>query len=155
MEVDDDGEKSTKSSKHDGTDPNPAGAKPKTNETEVLSDDDLTEDDEEKSSQNLNFLVSKLKEPTNERPVDADTKHGQDVLLKRHANKELRKARDIVFEKFSTPTEQLASWPKCPTMTKRDIERQQYIKQLTSVMTDAKKLNAAMQDAKIRQIGKK
>ena len=92
--------------------------------------------------------------PIDARPVDESTLHGQLILQKRLQNKQTREARNIVFENFSTPAEQLEQWPKCLAMTSRELERQKYVGQLTSIMTDAKKLNGVMADARIRQIGK-
>ena len=117
--------------------------------------DDFTEDEEEASSANIEFLLSKMKEPVDARPVDDSTEHGKRIIEKRLQNRLTRDARSVVFDNYSMPADQLASWPKCPAMASRELERQKYIAKLVTIMTDAKKLNATMADAKIRQIGNK
>ena len=102
----------------------------------------------------LDFILSKMKEPTNERPIDASTIHGQRILEQRQTDKIQRQARTKVFNEFTTPAVHLENWPRIPTMTSRDLYRQQYVAKLTGIMTDAKKLNNAMKDAGIRQLGK-
>ena len=119
------------------------------------SEDDFSEVDEEQSSSNIEYLLSKMKDPVDARPVDDTTDHGKNIIAKRLQNRQTRDARSIVFENFSSPSEQLEQWPRCPAMSSRDLERQKYVAKLQVIMADAKKLNGVMADARIRQIGKK
>ena len=141
--------------KKEETDQVSTAASTSTSHTDTTtSDDEDFNELEEQSSSNIEYLLSKMKDPVDARPVDESTLHGKNIIAKRLQNRQQREARTAIFDSFSLPTDHLTQWPRCPAMSSQDLERQKYVAVLASIMTDAKKLNGVMADAKIRQIGK-